>query len=786
MYGKRKHPGGGPGPGPRYDYGPRGFRSQGLPPHRGPPPGYFGGPRGPPPRGPPPRGPFRGPPRDNRKGGYGQPPFKRGKTFEKRKPRHNEEDEKVAEALKTFQVIFEEEGVKQEAAKQEAAKAKEEAAASAAETPAETTEESKAEADVDMAAKEEAVVILTTNLGQLYRDKTERGLKDDFKGSSVKDFLSEFPHLFVAISKGTSFRQATEEERVAALEQREAEKVKQEQIKKDWAANREAKKAAVDLKFKNQRKGIRKDAVYCAVACNPKIDMAGTAVRRAVKAILDNSKTTYSAIYLTSCPDSVKPVKEQPIGDKVILTGAHDRLKAALARKVLLPTMVRGSGPMYDAETQLRFIKPEELTETLAQEKKERDERIRQAQEAFAKKKAEREAKAAAALAAKLAKKQAAEGGEKTEEKAEETTEEKAEEKAEEPVKMEEEPAANGKTEEEDKGKARVCELTPEEREKKDKEDAESDAAREMVVADYYIAIETGLVKISPPPLGKLDLPVSRASTYAAQEAAEKAEKEAAEAKAKEEKAAADAAAAAAAPMEEEKPAEDKPADDLVVAEKKEATPAKEPTELQKLKKETQALMRKPLDLPEWTAEDRELDGDIWQETAWIVIYCSRTGMCTRVQSGGLMFPREGVAKAQKAGFAESNAAEVIAADLKEQLSTEVSASDPHIILTGRVVSRGNLLEQAVTVGLSQLAQKELARNRVAIVARKKEVDALHLKQKELRQQEAQEKAEKKKAEQEKKQAEAAEKKAAEEEKKKEEAAKAAETAEATPMTTEA
>lgn len=176
---------------------------------------------------------------------------------------------------------------------------------------------------------------------------------------------------------------------------------------------------------------------------------------------------------------------------------------------------------------------------------------------------------------------------------------------------------------------------------------------RELVVADYYVAIENGVMPVKLPDVN-LDLP-----TFPEQEGAESK-------------------------------AEEK--------------------------------------LPEFSADDKQKSGVVYVDIAWVVIYNSRTGLTVRIPSTGNEFPANFVDKSREGGF-QTTCGSLLSDHLSAELEMKVDSADPHKTLNAGVLSRGHLLEQALTVGFAQLTHKEMARKRIAALARMKELAAQRAKE---------------------------------------------------------
>jgi len=137
--------------------------------------------------------------------------------------------------------------------------------------------------------------------------------------------------------------------------------------------------------------------------------------------------------------------------------------------------------------------------------------------------------------------------------------------------------------------------------------------------------------------------------------------------------------------------------------------------------------------------------GPVWQNVSWVIIYDAKTGFVSRVPTTGIPFAEATVAKAKEedgdfsknANAAASAVFKTAAEELSTMLDIKVEATDPHLILNGGTVSRGHILQQALTIGFGQLAQKELARNKVGQVARNKVIAAARAVQKEESEKEA-------------------------------------------------
>jgi len=128
-------------------------------------------------------------------------------------------------------------------------------------------------------------------------------------------------------------------------------------------------------------------------------------------------------------------------------------------------------------------------------------------------------------------------------------------------------------------------------------------------------------------------------------------------------------------------------------------------------------------DLPPFSEEDKQTSGTVFVDIAWIVIYNARTGLSVCLPSTGNNIPTKFVEAARETEFSKT-CGTLISDQLSSELDTKINPVDPHKMLNAGVISRGHLLEQALTVGFAQLTHKEMARKRVVAVARAKELAA--------------------------------------------------------------
>lgn len=658
----------------------------------------------------------------------------------------NRSDKQVVEAVEVFKQLFAE----AEEAKAEAAKAEKEAEKEAEAAKTQTTEAAseKAETTEDAAAAPEAMAdetpadgekpteekeeekpkpatLTTHELGNGYRTKTSNNFKFVFK-RSVNDFMSMFTDTFISVGSNV-YRMLTEEEIAAA----KAKRQKQKDDRAKQLAEQRAKQVEKALK---EREGVRAQTIHVMVASNSILEKE--AARRAVTAVLASSRLTQFSRVVMVGSDDCDPKKKLSTA-KDVLAGATTRLQNAFKRKVMMPPLVP---EVFDHEPLYKSILPEDLDKVIAQEEAD-------------KQKAEEERKAAkkAAEEARLAKKKERE--EAVKKIKEDAKKEEGDEKKEEDNEKKEE----GDEKKEEAEKEKEAEAPAEEAKEEEAEEKPPPPPRVLVVPDFYVSVETAVIKQSFPKINEAGLPTLEAK---AEEDAKVMDETKDEAK------------------DEAKEKKDGDATEEPAAEEKELTP------VQKASAEVKALIAAKTEFEDIDASDKHVNGSVWQSLSWVIVYNARTGCVARVPTAAVTFTQAAVDKAMEDGFDQTSGegtnvvTKCMADRLAETLEISVSPTDPHLILSAGIVSQGHILQQALTIAFGQIAQKEMARFRVGVLKRNKVIAAAQAALKEERQKEAAEKAEKKKAELEAKKKAAAEAKAeAEAKKKAEEEAKAAEEA---------
>lgn len=654
--------------------------------------------------------------------------------------RLNRSDKQVVEAVEVFKQLFAE--AEEAKAKAEAAKAEKEAEAAKVKAEKEAEAE-KPEATEDAAAAPEAMAdetpadgekpaeekeeekpkakpatLTTQELGNGYRTKTSNNFKFVFK-RAVNDFLSMFTDTFASVSSNNVYRMLTEEEIAAA----KAKRQKQKDDRAKQLAEQRAKQVEKALK---EREGVRAQTIHVMVASDSILEKE--AARRAVTAVLASSRLTQFSRVVMVGSDDCDPKKKLTTA-KDVLAGATARLENAFKRKVMMPPLVP---EVFDHEPLYKSILPDDLDKVIAQEEED-------------KKKAEEERKAAkkAAEEARLARKKEKEDAKKEKEDAKKKKEEGDDKKEEVDDKKEEE-AEKEKEVEAPAEEEKKAETPAEEAKEEEAEEKPAPPTRVLVVPDFYVSVETAVIKQSFPKIKEAGLPTLEAKVEEDAKAMDETKDEAKEKK-------------------------DEDAIEEPAAEEKELTP------VQKASAEVKALIAAKTEFEDIDASDKHVNGSVWQSLSWVVVYNSRTGCVARVPTAAVTFTQEAVDKAMEDGFDQTSGegtnvvTKCMADRLAETLEINVSPTDPHLILSAGIVSQGHILQQALTIAFGQIAQKEMARFRVGVLKRNKAIAAAQAVLKEERQKEAAAKAEKKKAEAE------AKKKAAEEAKAEAEAKKKAE-----------
>jgi len=510
-----------------------------------------------------------------------------------------------------------------------------------------------------VAAVPEQAKLDMNQLTNTYRDKTTNMFKKVFNRTG-KEFFQQFPTIFTV--EGTNVRRASEAE-VEAIKAKEAEA----QAKRD-AAEAERKRVAEQRqrealqKIVRDRKSVRDRAINVIVASTSGLKLE--AVRRAITTVLTSTRArSYSRIVVCGSSECLSGVREQPYDTNEILQGSYNRLSQAVKHRILLPAMPkgipRGTEDLWDNEALYQVILPENLEKTL---------------------KAEVDAK----KKAKEPKVEAPKEGEKAEGEAAKPAEPAAEDAA-----MKDESTEEVKEEE----------LLPGEE-------------RELVVADYYVSIESGILPVKLPP-SNFELPTFPVPPKV------------------EEPAAADGKADA----EGEQPAAKVQRTDRLPEQCKFYMNGS-----CKFGSTCRLAHPEPEAVTEFSAEERQIGGTIYVDVAWVVIYNARTGLSVRIPSTGNDIPAKFVDASRLAEF-QTTCGTLISDQLSVELDMKINPVDPHKMLNAGVISRGHLLEQALTVGFAQLTHKEMARKRIAAVARAKELAAQRAAEAARKREEAEEKA---------------------------------------------